>query len=390
MAESEEFLWMGTENSGLIKMLKSDNTLTYYNISNSTMVSNYVRDVTYHNDVLYFSTDSNIYFASDDVITSAFPGIHGQLLSIDANHLGIATDSVYYEWNSFELVPQLNYYDLEGVVETCPGICDRTTDIVRSSNGEIWISHYGFYEYDVIRFNGTEWVVYSSLTDPDILPIESYNLFNKMAIKDNVLLNISWSEFTTFENESWTLAHNSYLNPTIIEGADTLTSFPSAIAYDQTEGYWIGTKYNVFDINYFNLAYYDNSNWHLFQPFDDAVDIQELLPSTFNDNILYIGTNSGLKILDKSCIGVGLMYISLTPEPTRVYPNPSDGHFIIQLSSTIKNDGVLSFFDSEGRIIFNKKVRRGQKQIDIENANLASGTYTFYLNGFTPQIVLIK
>jgi len=193
LAEDEIHLWLGTENSGLIKMDKSNNNFTYFDSSNTDMVSNRVQDLLILNDLLYFSTDSNIYWIQNNELTIAFEGLSGELvaippyLDINPNIMGIATDSDFYFWNGIGLSHQVNFFDIEGVQWTCP-ICDNTTDAVIAENGDIWVSHFGFYEYNVIRFDGENWITYTSQTDPGILPIESWNPLNQMIIQDNVSL----------------------------------------------------------------------------------------------------------------------------------------------------------------------------------------------------------
>ncbi|MCH2023553.1 MAG: T9SS type A sorting domain-containing protein [Saprospiraceae bacterium] len=89
-------------------------------------------------------------------------------------------------------------------------------------------------------------------------------------------------------------------------------------------------------------------------------------------------------------IGVGVPDTSCAPDTTvaffhiktlsdlgfQVFPNPNDGQFKLQLSSKIEEESLLSLYDINGRVLFNKRIPLSQQLIwDVSTPNLPTGIY---------------
>ncbi len=97
----------------------------------------------------------------------------------------------------------------------------------------------------------------------------------------------------------------------------------------------------------------------------------------------YIGDDGAPLELDNVVIS-GLVSVNdISPEIPNVYPNPSDGRFVLEAFSA----GQVDVFDMKGHLVASKQVADGKNNIDL--SNLPAGIYSLRLFHFE-QIHVIR
>ncbi|PHN08224.1 T9SS type A sorting domain-containing protein [Flavilitoribacter nigricans] len=74
--------------------------------------------------------------------------------------------------------------------------------------------------------------------------------------------------------------------------------------------------------------------------------------------------------------------------PVRVYPNPNDGQFTLELPAGERDSGRLTLHDASGRLIYAAPVSPGQDQIRIKLVDVPDGVY--YLQLKTTQEIATR
>jgi hypothetical protein len=90
-------------------------------------------------------------------------------------------------------------------------------------------------------------------------------------------------------------------------------------------------------------------------------------------------------------IGVGIASIAGQAQ-VRVYPNPSNGTFIVETSNGI--GGEISISDILGRVVMKQTITMDRQQIDMSTPAIAAGEYyvSIRIDGqlYTAKIVINK
>lgn len=372
LAETYQFLFMGTEESGMLKYDKITEEMTEINTGNSDIESDKVISIVWHIGQIYFSTDSALYHynMSTTQITTINDSISGVLAAGLGQRLLISGISDYYELIQGEIV---YHQDLTDYVNFSCGICDRTTDVEVTDNGDVWISHFGFYEYDVLRYDGTEWTLYDITTHPELFPIESW-ADNRLDSKDGRLFSSSWGGLLIHEDESWEVI-DSYSDPQVIDGLDTLLLGHTGLAFDQNQGYWFGTQRDWTIEGPARIAYFNTSDWQIIPlPADTSVDVTDVSASYIDSYIIYVTTNGGLFILNKECLGIVNSVSDLEPLDLGIYPNPSSGRIAFHEPMS----GQLRIYDSLGSIVYRYTL---DNSTSIDISQLPAGLYQVEVSG---------
>jgi hypothetical protein len=369
-AEEGNILWLGTEEQGLLAFNKAEQTFEEYNPDNSNLSEYRVRSLLLYQNDLLISTDSSLYFFDNGDFETYNDSLAGELLFHDGRLL-VGGNLNYYELESDVVVYEKDLG--EEVVFSC-GFCEQTTDMIIDSQGDVWLTHFGFYEFDILQFDGVEWTLHDhSTVSTDIFPIESWNPNNRLCSFEDQVLATSWAGLKTFENNGWELAH-TFTAPTIIEGSDTLLT-PTAIAADQNTGFWVGAMQNWQSSLSGKVAYHNGVDWQVFQPdLPDSTKFNRFYPSS-DPQIIYAATSLGLVIIDKSCLD-----LSVTTEPaaeeTFVYPNPAKD--VLRFSERFS--GKARVFDLQGKLMLQVSLIDRQS-LDI--SALPIGMYLLQLDSGT-------
>ena len=79
-------------------------------------------------------------------------------------------------------------------------------------------------------------------------------------------------------------------------------------------------------------------------------------------------------------------------DPVRIYPNPSNGTFIVETNNA--TGGEITISDVLGRVVMKQSINMNKQQIDMSDAAIASGEYmvTIRIDGelYTTKITLAK
>jgi ligand-binding sensor domain-containing protein len=365
ISEDEQFIWLGT-NQGLQRYDKLSEALTIWSSQNSALDEDLVISVqAYQGDIL-LSTESSLYKLDLflDQIIPLNDSLSGQLAEGNQGQLILAGGEYYYEFVESEV----SYYqDLgELVTLSCP-ICDNSTDIEVMENGELWISHFGFYEFDLLHFDGESWTIYDSQSHPEVFPIESWS-DNKLDSKNNVLLSTSWGGLLSHQNQEWAIL-DGYSNPQVIVGEDTLLLGHTGVTYDQSNGFWFGTNYDYLEEGPAKLAYFNESDWQII-PLPGVIpySVVDMLASNFDSNLIYIGTSEGFFILDKSCLGIVSGLSEINKIGVSIYPNPTREY--LRFSQAITGDITLT--NALGQHVFTAEMKNTEH---LQLPNLTLGAY---------------
>lgn len=367
LVEFDGQLWVGTQE-GLVAYDPMGNITAQYDTDNSLCPGDNVHAVQNYNGDLIMSIDSALYWLDQGQFSPFADAVWGEM-AVKSGRLCVANGTTYYEFENDQLVYQKDL--LEEVVFTCD-FCDKTTDLVVDESNTVWISHYGFYEYDIVSYDAEGWSLYDHATvSPDVFPVESWNDYNRLAAVENQILASSWAGLKMYDNGSWTLNH-SWLNPVIISASDTLYSVAGACA-DPLMGYWVGEFHHWQDLAPGRMAYWNGLEWQIFSAeLPLTTDLHRLLPSN-DGNYIYAASNNGVLRVDRNCLGVETSIGPTLEQQLVVYPNPSAG--FVNFSKPVT--GQVQILDAHGTMVFEKQIV-GTSYIEI--SNLASGAYILRLH----------
>lgn len=226
-------LWSAT-TGGLVKDDLSGNTPQFFNRGNSPIPSNTVKS-------LEIDADENLWLSTNRG-TAVFDGNDWQLfydknglLQLDNNgKMVIATTDSLHWWDgqSFESmdVPNGSFFSITGFE-------------IDPSTGDIWTTYYGFGQYAVYKYDGSEFTIYTAQNSN--LPFESA-AHNPLVIdSDNRVLVGTSSGLFRFENDSWILLSDVIQDfpagATIGLGSDELGNIWVSLisAWPEEDGYLI-------------------------------------------------------------------------------------------------------------------------------------------------------
>ncbi len=317
-ADDNNYLWIGTWG-GLVRLDKSNETMKFYNRSNSPMPSNAVSVITTdafgnkwigtnYLGVLKFSGDkwnlisSDSYSGDGNSPNAIMPDTHGNLwvgyqdggLSVfnDSNH----TD--YHTWNSS--LPSEHVYsiaiDKNGIVWV------GTWGGLVKINGDTWTVYSpqnsglpSYFVYSVaidnqnnlwlatpdkglIKFDGINWTVYntnnSQITSNKVIDVVIDNSGNKwLAVSNTINTNIEYG-LIKFDGSNWTIYDK---NNSGIPGYYILRLF-----VDSSNNIWIGT--------YYGAVKFDGSNWKTYNTSNSGLSGSSMSLLIDHEQNVWIGT----------------------------------------------------------------------------------------------------
>jgi len=361
ITDDEEFIWCGTEASGLLRINKETEEKLYWNTDNSILTSNRIKSVINYNNQLYFSSDSVLMVLDDMEVTILNDSIEGRMMVNEGGELVISGRRDFYIINSDGSI--IYHQDLMEVVnDQC---CSQISDMDIDADGNVWLSHYDFYEYDVLKYDGISWQVYNhNNTD---FHIESW-FPNPITTVNNQVIASSWGGMYQFDNDEWELIHNS-INSSIQNEEENIDGYGiRTLEAGAGENLWVGAN------NYLNgaggkICFRSNGAWLFVKNGIETFPfISVFHASVVDDDIMYVGTEEGLIIIDKSC----LFSLTATDDLTTaidfsIHPVPAINKLTIESDVLIKK---IIAYDTNGNLLMEQY---GAKTIDI--SNLPAGKY---------------
>lgn len=338
ITDDQDYIWCGTEEAGLLRIDKETEEKTYWDMSNTDMKSNRIKSVVLYNDKLYLSSDSTVLLLQDEEIQVVHEDIEGLLIEDVSGDLLIAGRRDFYKMNTDE---ELTYHQVltEVVFDQC---CSQNTDIAIDEDHNVWISHWDFYEFDIMKFDGNEWSVYD-ITNSD-LPIESPGP-NQITTDGNHVYASNYAGVYLFADNEWTNITNSVDNgQDNVEGLVTMS-----VEFDSDNVLWLAADNPLVEETK-KIAFQVAGQWYFVTNDDNGFAKINLFQESLDDaSILYAGNKEGLIILDKTCLLPGVGIEELTDEDkVSVYPIPSSN--IVHIASDMNIDRV-ELFDLTGNLV---------------------------------------
>jgi sugar lactone lactonase YvrE len=233
-AEENEFIWLGTDGGGVIKLNKRTGDFKIYGAWNTGLPSHYIRS-------MIIDKDGNKWFCTAEGLVK-FDGVNW----------------IVYDRQTSEL----------------PG--DDVLSIAIDKQGNKWI---GTLE-GLVKFDGRNWTVYN--TSNSGLPS---NYVNAIAIdgQGNKWIGTWDGGLAKFDGRNWTVYNTS--------NSGLPSNYVNAIAIDGQGNKWIGTNSGLVKFDGVNWSLYNTSNSKLPSNFVYAIAIDE-------QGNKWIGTNRGLTKFD--------------------------------------------------------------------------------------------
>lgn len=398
-AEDANYVWLGTAGNGLCRMDKATFEKTYFTTDNSDISSNYIKSMFVDENWLYIGTDiSFLRLHLDDLSMEMIDDSRGGLIAKSPNGYTVLVDNVnmyFYYVDSpsplFETIPITDAI----LKNNC---CSEHTALEIDQNGDIWIAHHDFYFYTTLRYATYNtivdyWEVYTSKNSPT--PIESFQQ-NSIAIdNENKMWAGNWGGIQQFNNQDYpnsewaTIA--SAAQPLANE-TDTLFANITSLATGAGDRMWVGSR----AWSYWNpvtamsesesgkIGYYEANEWHQLPDFSDSLfNVKNMAVSTFDSDILYVGTDKGLVIANISCIELitGLETGATDHQNGRmqIFPNPATANTPISIkidNISYCNEVELVIRDVSGAVVHHKIYPVEHiEQIEVGPFSLHAGLY---------------
>jgi len=361
IAEKDNIFWLATSDNGLISFDKQTLTTQYFDTTNSLLDENKIVAICHHNNQLYLSTPNKLFRFDNGQISLVNDTISGLLIENQSNELIVVdVEMVYFLQN--DLI--IHHKDLNTVFDVRSDCCTENTDLTLDASGNLWISRYAFYEYDIIKFDGINWESYHSLNTATF-PIESYT-FNGISSFQNNILTTSWGGIHQYNQGTWTNFYD-FTSP-IINNQDSIIGYLGAIHQDNADYFILGTDYRNLNLPPRLLSYsFIQNEWNFFPIINSfPAIIQHIYSDTTS---IYIGTSNGLGIIDKSCFLTNTKSISIEQIDVRVFPNPAINEINIENKSNERIDNI-ELYNINGQLI---KTFQESNSLDLSEIN--SGYY---------------
>jgi len=222
-----------------IKFNKQTELIEYFNTSNSNISSNNIMSITYHNDAVIVSTDSNLLRfnnGSFDVINDTIrvlliENFDGNLVVADSR--GNIKESIYILEDD-SIAFSYNFDD--GIF--FPGI--SYIDITIDDSGNVWFLKEVFYNHDIIKFDGVNIEVFNSWNT--IIPSDLFG--TSISSSGNNIYVSNLSGLYKYDG-AWELMFQTKLADSyeIINGVDTLKSVIVDVASEPNQNLWCSSNY---------------------------------------------------------------------------------------------------------------------------------------------------
>lgn len=355
-------IWIGTSDNGLVKFDKTNKTSQYFTPSNSNLTTNYIKSTCWHDNKLYFSTDEELMYLENGNVISVNDTINGLLIESHNGELVVVDKKMVYFLQNNQIIAQ---YDLKLVNAVRPECCDSATSVTIDAMGNLWISRYAFYEFDILKFDGLNWNSFHIFNTP-ALPIESFML-NGISSFQNTIFATSYGHIHQYQQGQWNNLFDS-ASDVVYDGQDTLSEMLASIYSEHSNILWVGTDGRDFgesgQLFYHN---FQNNTWHSMPTIDSLPSIIKTI--TTDSTTVFIGTNNGLGLLDKNCFSVSNQSISKI-ESISIYPNPTDQNITIA-ADVAKYQ--IAIYNTQGQLIRTNIFSNQKNTIDL--SELSTGTY---------------
>lgn len=356
--EDSANLWIGTKEHGLVKFDKNTHVKTYFDTTNSSISSNKISSLLIYDDKLIVSTDSSLLRFENGIFTTITDTIrNGLLIADNANKLVVAEvhanvkNKIYFLQND-TIVHTLN---LVG-----GGFAMENIDLTKDDSGNMWLVQNIFYNFDLFKFDSLSYQVFNNSNTAFVGP----NPFGSSITSRGDSLYLALSDGIYKYNNSWELQYKSqFPNVEIINGTDSIKRSITALDWDINGDLWCGAVSS--DINEFQLAYLSDSIWNFLPPMDSTSSyISKIHISSFDNNIVFVGSKNGLQIIDKNCLNS----ITSILETNRgiditIFPIPSTGNIKIQYSEGIVIQ-KMTLLDINGKKI--SQLNSNQHSFDLD------------------------
>jgi hypothetical protein len=300
LADEGEYIWIGTDRDGLVKLRKSTGDSIVYTTSNSGLPDDYVRAIA-------IDKQGNKWIGTDRGLAK-FDGVNWTVYN--ASNSGLPTNWIY----AIAVDPQGNKWigtysglvKFDGVRWTVYNTSnsglpsDWVLAIAIDGQGNKWIGTSG----GLAKFDGVNWTVYetsnSGLPFDNILAIAIDEQGNKWIGTGNLLL-ANGKGLVKFDGVNWTVYTTS--------NSGLPFNNVHAIAIDEQGNKWIGTKGG--------LAKFDGINWSVYNISNSRLPSDNILAIVIDEQgNKWIGTSGGLALFHESGI-----IISEKEKPT---PKPKE------------------------------------------------------------------
>lgn len=363
IADDAQYIYTATQSNGLTVTAKSVFSTDIFDAETSNLPSNTLLGVAVRQGQVYVSTDSEILVLDDDNFTIFNLEAAGRLLVTQAGNLAVAGHDYFYLLNA-----DGDVIYTQDLTELMPNqCCPHISDIHQDADGNIWLAHWDFYQYGVFKFDGAEWAVFNS--ENSDLPIESPENTNCVtSINNRVFANQFTGEIYEYDGADWEILHSS-AQPEIPEFAD-INEF--VIEADDYNILWVGSNSWITE-EASKLAYKQGNIWeYLNLPLSHSeARLSRLHKSAVDPNEMYVGTNIGLLVIYKDCLGV--LPNEVTAQAVgqlNLSPNPVTDKLQLPLPAT----GTFSYILTDGT---GRPVREGTVNTDrtLEVGSLPAGVY---------------
>lgn len=373
VTDDNDYIWCGTEDNGLLRVDKLTYQKEYTNMANSQLKSNRIKSVLVYNDKLYLSSDSTLMVLEGEALVPLHEDMEGLLLENDEGNLTVTGRRDFYILNTANEI--LNHQHLMDVVwDQC---CSQFTEVALAPNGDLWLSHYDFYEFDVLKYDGAEWSVFD--INNSILPVESFAPNQITTLGDQIIAS-NYAGLYVYDNEEWSVYHsisetsieNEWQN---IDGLGTL-----AVEADSDDILWVAAD-NGLENTTEKIAYLANGSWNFISnEGENFSKINFFQESTSNPDVMFAGTAEGLLSIDKNCLipNIGIEEMEAA-EKLSLYPIPVKDNLHIELDEEILHWAVYGL---DGKVLL-----KGTK--NDSNLNLSAmkaGLYLLEIQTNTQQI----
>ena len=318
VADDGQSIWAGTQQAGLIQIDKNTLQETVFDTSNTVLNEDRILSVLMYHDTLYISTESQLFRRVGGTITLLSDTLFGVLAEAPWGELIVAGHRrVYYLNSQMQVTQQHNMMNHIGDAGWA-----HTTDVAFDDQQHLWISHFDFYEYDVLEYDGNVWTVHD-WTTISTFPVEAPQQNGIAWINDRIMTTSG--NLQGYYNSAWAESSYQILSNTIVNGTDTLPFGYTAIEADQNDVYWVGTGSGMWGNEPGKLAYNDGT-WHVIPDWDTIpFFVNTIYASTIDEDWVYAGTTHGLVLVDLACLQLTQSTPEATPAVSNLlaFPNPA-------------------------------------------------------------------
>lgn len=381
-----------------------------YDLFNSSISSNEITGIDISVTGKKYVTSINHTFNWTEQYLDYFDGNnwkHCGSVEGNTNFISFINDSVAWAGVDYQLF-ELRDSIMELLLVDTTGLGGSYNAIATDTNGHIWLATSN----GLGVFDGTSWTVYNSgnsgLPNDGVYSVAVDPMNNIWVGTDTAI--------AVFDHTSWTVYSNS--NSPLPAG----TAFPMCTDGNGTfwagiNGYFTGVPGGIVQFSAINGT---ASNWIIYDTLNSQLPDNVINALEFSDGKLWIGTNKGAASMDTVMTVYVNTYLGLLNNRVRsistnvsgkiyfgtdrfisileqdsiitavresvtvlgemfIYPNPSNGNFMMDLGDNNSGSVMIEVVDVTGKRVFERE-SSNQKLIEIE-INSPPGIYFLYVTG---------